>query len=1388
MNQKIRLLLLGTCVAALSVSAQYQWDGDNALGNFTYNNNWYSDSQPAWGFGGNLQFEYNNGSASTLYWDYGAWKTANNILFQSTFDDTYSGTITWNGDGSGLDFKQKLENYSGQTVVINSMNLSGGKDGATSIQLNPVNGNLTLSGTLYNDFSNDYEVYGNNGKTLTLNTALGVGGTAANVRFRVQQNSTVIINAAQNWNEGTEVNAGTLEISNTNALGGGYLAIANSGTFRYTGTGTQTDGRNLWIDTSTDTKTIEITSGTGVLEFTGNGGNVNKPLTKTGAGRLTIADDINSGAAVTVSAGTFRIGNGGGNGNLAGGASVTGAGALEFYKTGNTTVGGTFGGSGPIRFMSTGASSQGHFQLDGNSSAYTGAVTIDLARLHLNNVNDVGSASSITVNNLGQAWISGGANIARPLSITGIGWAEGAGNLGAIRIDSASTYSGAITLAGNARITTYGGGDTGTISGVVSDGASSFELEKSGDGVLYLSNSGNTHDGGTKVSGGYLRITSDGALGSTTGPLILQTNGRIMGGTLAAGANVSLNASRPISLPNGDGYFHIWTGYTMDVPGPISGSGNMRKSDGGTLNFSGTGSVGTLRIEGGTFQQSGGSLNAGSNLSMSSTSTLSITGGTLSTGRLVTSDNSGVLSIINQSAGTFNVTGSVNSGTSSSFLLNHWGASGAASTYNLSGGVLNAPNAPLNLGWDGTARLNQTGGTANLQGINFNNGKNNGATYLLTSGRLNIGTYGMNGNASAKWLQLNGGTLGAYANWTGSQQINVSATSTIDTLDSVDGLTGRTITLSGVLSGAGGITKAGAGTLILNNAANTYTGATTINAGTFQIGGGGRLNNGAYAATITNNGVLYYNSTANQTLSGAIGGTGSLVKANSGNLTLSTANGYTGGTTVNAGTLTLSYNSGGTGTIRDGLTVNSGGTVVLAVSNALGWSGSNWVKTANVNGGTVRTDVNGDNGWDITWNLNGGTLSNTNNGYYSINNTGGVFVTGNTTSTISGRIQLRGSAVNFNVADGTADQDLLVSGEVFNNAGLQKTGAGKMVMTATNTYSGDTSIGAGTLEIGGGGSLGSGSYAGTLTNNGTLNINTTANQTLSGVMSGTGSLVKNSTGILTLTGNKTYSGLTTVNAGVLTASGAGTFTSTSGLAVADGAIFNYLPDTVGSALTMGAGSTLNLEGGSILGLNWNAATASKIVASGAATIGANVKVSMIGSYTSGQSYTILQAGSGLDGGSYTAINNVDYTASFGQSATAVTITPTTVTPLSSAFWKGGTSGYESVMGVAGNWTTDGAGTASALTPGAGANVFFSDSGAAPANQLDMTLGANMALNSLTVNGNSGSPVFDPQTGEVIGVINMVFVKSTKESVLSDPSGISYAIPVEYLHKLLAQLR
>jgi serine protease Do len=59
------------------------------------------------------------------------------------------------------------------------------------------------------------------------------------------------------------------------------------------------------------------------------------------------------------------------------------------------------------------------------------------------------------------------------------------------------------------------------------------------------------------------------------------------------------------------------------------------------------------------------------------------------------------------------------------------------------------------------------------------------------------------------------------------------------------------------------------------------------------------------------------------------------------------------------------------------------------------------------------------------------------------------------------------------------------------------------------------------------------------------------------------------------------------------------------------------------------------------------------------------------------------------------------------------------------------------------------------------------------------------LDAVAYPGNSGSPVYDTRTGHVIGVINSVLVKTTKEAVLKEPSGISYAIPVRYVRALLA---
>ncbi|MBN2701463.1 MAG: trypsin-like peptidase domain-containing protein [Methylothermaceae bacterium] len=60
------------------------------------------------------------------------------------------------------------------------------------------------------------------------------------------------------------------------------------------------------------------------------------------------------------------------------------------------------------------------------------------------------------------------------------------------------------------------------------------------------------------------------------------------------------------------------------------------------------------------------------------------------------------------------------------------------------------------------------------------------------------------------------------------------------------------------------------------------------------------------------------------------------------------------------------------------------------------------------------------------------------------------------------------------------------------------------------------------------------------------------------------------------------------------------------------------------------------------------------------------------------------------------------------------------------------------------------------------------------------------LDATAYPGNSGSPLYDPKTGTVIGIINKVFVKESKENLLAKPSGISYAVPIEYAKQLLRE--
>jgi serine protease Do len=60
------------------------------------------------------------------------------------------------------------------------------------------------------------------------------------------------------------------------------------------------------------------------------------------------------------------------------------------------------------------------------------------------------------------------------------------------------------------------------------------------------------------------------------------------------------------------------------------------------------------------------------------------------------------------------------------------------------------------------------------------------------------------------------------------------------------------------------------------------------------------------------------------------------------------------------------------------------------------------------------------------------------------------------------------------------------------------------------------------------------------------------------------------------------------------------------------------------------------------------------------------------------------------------------------------------------------------------------------------------------------------LDATAYPGNSGSAMYDIKTGQVVGIINKVFVQATKEAIISNPSGITYAIPVKYLHQVLRE--
>jgi autotransporter-associated beta strand protein len=140
-----------------------------------------------------------------------------------------------------------------------------------------------------------------------------------------------------------------------------------------------------------------------------------------------------------------------------------------------------------------------------------------------------------------------------------------------------------------------------------------------------------------------------------------------------------------------------------------------------------------------------------------------------------------------------------------------------------------------------------------------------------------------------------------------------------------------TLTGPGKLTGPTGLTKNGTGTLtVLTD--NDYTGTTTLNAGTLQLGDGGT--SGSVTRNIIDRGTLIWNRSDDVTFAGTISGPGTLTQAGTGTLALTGSNTYTGGTTINAGKVLVNGQLGGGGavTAQNGTTLGGTGTITGPVT------------------------------------------------------------------------------------------------------------------------------------------------------------------------------------------------------------------------------------------------------------------------------------------------------------------------------------------------------------------------------------------------------------------------------------------------------------------------
>ena len=1105
------------------------------------------------------------------------------LVFDHSDDITYSGSITGSGDltqaGGGVLTLSGTSLYSGGTT-INAGEISISADA----NLGSPTGGIAINNASTLDVSAGF--------TTARNIALGAGTEVIQVDGAV--NDTFIVTGAITGNGAlNKTGAGTLVVTANDTYSGGTtisagaLQLGNGGATGMV-TGDIVDNGSLLFDRSDASLTYgNVISGTGRMTEA-----------ETAAGDVLIltADNTYTGGTF-VSKGILQLGNGGTTGIVVGTndtTMTTGVGialgngtSVVFDHSNDITYAGDIAGGGSL--VQEGADT---LTLTGNNFL-SGGTTINLgSALQIGDGGTAGSLSGDIADN-GELII----DLANPTSTILSGTITGTGSFsqigtGTTIITGADSYGGGTTVsAGTLQIGL--GGTTGSITGDITDNATlainhsdtiTIDGDITGSGTLNQMGVGTTILTGTDayastmISAGTLQIGAGSTAGSITGSV---SDGSILAfdrsdavgfsGAISGIGQVNQISAGTLTLSGSNTYSggtNVSNGTLAVTSQSNLGSGTVSLTNNASLEFLGGGSyslLAALGTGGGTFNTNG------NNVTWSGT--ISVTGNALTK----TGSGSLILTGANTYTGGTTISGGAlqigNGGTA--------GSIGGAITDNATLDFDHSNDIGFSGIISGSGDVEQLGsGVLTLSGVNtYTGGTNVNAGTLSISSDANLGNGGTLAMAAGTTLKITAsGTFGHAVTLIGDPTFNVAS--------------GTTTVWSGLISDGGSppgeLEITGGGTFNPTNGLNSYSGGTVVKGGsTLSIASAGdgvlgATSGGLTLGDATTSGILSVTSgftlasgrtvslgagggtittAASQTfkIGQGIGGTGALTVGGAGTLLLTGTSSYTGGTTLAAGS-TLKLGDGTTaGTILNNVSTGTGSSLIFDEGSDQTFSGI----------------VSGS-----------GTLTQNDTSGHTLTLTAGNTYTGLTTIT-SGTLQLGGTAGS--VAGNIADNDtlafdrsntLIEGGTITGSGAVKQIGSGITILTGTDTYSGGTTISAGTLQIGNGGSAGS--ITGDIEDDATLTIDRTGTITFDGLIGGSGVLNQTGTGITILTDDDTYSGATTISAGTLQLGNGGTTGSVTSAITDNGILaFDRSDPLTYSAVITGTGSLKQIGSGEL---------------------------------------------------------------------------------------------------------------------------------------------------------------------------------------------------------------